>query len=401
MIAELLDSVAEIPPADWDNLVPDGNPFLSYVFLAALENHGAVGPRYGWLPHYVVVRDSGGKLLGAAPMYEKDNSYGEMVFDWAWADAYDRAGGKYYPKLVVASPYTPATGPRLLVSPSADHAAVVQLLIDTAIDYAKRRGLSSLHWLFTNEADTAELVRAGLALRVGCQFHWFNHGYQDFDHFLAQFSSAKRKKLRRERKRVVEQGVSLQRLTGEQVTSEQWTLWHRFYRSTFDRKGGIATLSEGFFREIGQGLGDRVLLVFAHWRGRPVAAALMLRSDRVLYGRHWGCDADFHSLHFEACYYQGLEYAIERGLAVFEPGAQGEHKIQRGFIPTSTYSAHWLSDPGFSRAINRFVAQEQLMMGDYMAELCEHLPFRHPDPNDNTPCTNLSPNPPNRTKKPF
>lgn len=374
--------VCALAAGAWNRLVPAGDPFLDHAFLSALERNGAVGARYGWWPRFVTAQAADGRLLGAMPMYEKDNSYGELVFDWSWADVYARAGGRYYPKLVVAIPYTPATGSRLLVDPLLDAGqaeAVRRCLIDTALDYARDRGMSSIHWLFPSEADTGALWRAGMDVRLGTQFHWFNRGerpYLDFDDYLGEFSSAKRKKLRRERRRVTEQGISLKRLAGDEVESADWTVWQRFYQSTFDRKSGYATLSEGFFRDIGAALGARVLLVLAEHRGAAVAGALMLRSENTLYGRHWGCDADYHSLHFEACYYQGIDYAIEQGLHAFEPGAQGEHKIQRGFRPTTTWSAHWLADPGFDRAVRRFLAHERRLVAEHQADLTTHLPFR-------------------------
>ncbi|MCB1734728.1 MAG: GNAT family N-acetyltransferase [Gammaproteobacteria bacterium] len=381
---EIHDSVTEIGVSDWNAIIADGDPFLDYAFLSALERHGAVGERFGWLPRIVAARTEAGVLIGAMPMYEKDNSYGELVFDWAWADAYARSGGRYYPKLVVGIPYTPATGARLLVHADAiNPGAVRSALIDKAVSYARNRGLSSIHWLFPNERDMGELSRAGMDWRLGTQFHWFNRfgeGYRDFEDYLSEFSSAKRKKLRRERRRVEEQGIVLRRIAGHEVTASEWAIWQRFYQSTFDRKSGYATLSESFFADIGTALGDRVLLVLAEHRGAPVAGALMLRSDTVLYGRHWGCDADYHSLHFEACYYQGIDYAIERGLRVFEPGAQGEHKIQRGFRPTSTWSAHWLADPGFDKAVRHFLINERRRVAEYQAELTAHLPFKQVDP---------------------
>lgn len=383
---EVLETVNAVDPDAWNALVPDADPFLDHAFLSALERHDAVGERFGWLPRFVTVRDTAGDLLGAMPMYEKDNSYGEFVFDWSWADAYARSGGRYYPKLVVGIPYTPATGARLLVKAGTGRAdAVRRALIDTAIGFASERGMSSIHCLFPHEADIGSLWRAGLDWRLGTQFHWFNRignagAYTDFDDYLAEFSSAKRKKLRRERRRVAEQDIVLRRLAGDEVDDAGWRTWQRFYESTFERKSGIPTFSEGFFREVGAKLGQRMLLVFAEHAGKTVAGSLMYRGNKVLYGRHWGCDADYHSLHFEACYYQGIEYAIEQGLTAFEPGAQGEHKIQRGFRPTSTWSAHWLADAGFDKAVRRFLAHERGLVAEYQAELSERLPFKRVEP---------------------
>jgi hypothetical protein len=375
---QVLDSLQGIPATEWDALVAGGDPFLGHAFLAGLERHGAVGAAWGWLPCHIIVRGAAGELLGAAPLYEKHNGYGELVFDHAWARAYERAGGHYYPKLVAAVPYTPATGQRLLLHPQADQPAVARRLIAAAHTLCRERGCSSLHWLFPREQDAALLTAAGHVLRMDCQYHWHNRGWRDFSDYLDSFTAEKRKKIKRERRRAAEQGISLERLPGDAVSEELWAVWHRFYSSTFDRKSGWATLSEGFFRDLGVRLGARVVLVLARQGRRPVAAALLLRGDHVLYGRHWGCEQEFHSLHFEACYYQGLEYALEQGLAVFEPGAQGEHKLQRGFMPTAVYSAHWFPQAGFQQALDDFLRRERWAVADYMQQCCEHLPYKRP-----------------------
>ncbi|MBU1190220.1 MAG: GNAT family N-acetyltransferase [Gammaproteobacteria bacterium] len=375
MQLRIVDNLDAIPAKDWNVLAGDSNPFLAHEFLSALEHHQCVGEKYGWLPRHIVVYQND-LLVGAVPLYLKDNSYGELVFDWAWADAYQRAGLRYYPKAVVAIPYTPATGPRLLLHPSADAEQVSQLLIDAALELSHELELSSLHWLFPNATDTARLQARGFLLRKGVQFHWQNHAYRDFDDFLARFTAQKRKKLKRERRRVVEQGIELRTIHGHEASEQEWEIAHRFYASTFDRKSGTATLSLGFFREIGRTMGDRVVLVFAYDKGRPVACAINLRGRDALYGRHWGCNAEYHSLHFEACYYQGIEYCIRQGLQLFEPGAQGEHKISRGFLPTTTWSAHWIANPQFRTAIADYLQREERAMVDYADELCEHSPYR-------------------------
>jgi predicted N-acyltransferase len=372
---QICDDLGQVPAADWDRLVDPRYPFLRHSFLAGLERHGCLGERYGWLPRHLLLHDPKDRLVGAAPLYLKFNSYGEFVFDWAWADAYQRQGMAYYPKLVSASPYTPATGPKLLRAPDAP-AGIETALIEAAQGLAEELQVSSLHWLFTPKEQTERLRDAGLMIRTGCQFHWQNRGYTDFDHYLSHFSSAKRKQVRRERRRVAEAGVSLRRLHGDQATEGEWALFHRLYEDTFDRKGGLPTLSLDFFLALAEQSPESVLLVLAEHGGEPVAAAFNLVGADALYGRHWGCRAQFHSLHFEACYYQGLDYCIERGLAHFEPGAQGEHKISRGFLPTETWSAHWLAHPGFSAAVADFLARETRAMNDYMAELAEHSPFK-------------------------
>ena len=373
---DVITCIDTIPAGDWNRVSGSGQPFLRHEFLAALERHGCVGEAFGWLPRHVVAYDEDGQLVGAVPLYLKDNSYGEFVFDWAWADAWHRAGLAYYPKLVAAVPYTPVTGPRLLVRPGADRDAVVQTLIKQALTVAEQAGASSLHWLFTASGDTERLVQHGFMRRTSCHFHWHNEGYSSFEAYLSRLSSRKRKKIRRERRHVQEAGISMQVLHGTEVTAEQWQLMHYFYRSTFEQKSGVPTLSLEFFREISRTMGEQLVLVFAHHAGKVVAGAIMLRGDHALYGRHWGCLAEFNSLHFETCYYQGIDYCIEHGLDLFEPGAQGEHKISRGFLPTYTWSAHWIADEQFRVAIQRYLADEHDMMVAYHDELQCRSPFR-------------------------
>jgi len=370
----IAESLEAVPADQWNALTGTDNPFLRHEFLVALERHGAVGRRYGWLPRFVLAR-ARGRLVGALPMYLKTNSYGEFVFDWAWADAYERAGLRYYPKLVVAVPYTPVTGARILVAPDTP-GDTAKRLIARALELAEELRVSSLHWLFPPEHELAPLAAQGLSRRLGVQFHWANKGYRDFDDFLDTFTAAKRKKLRRERRRVAEQGVELEVLHGNELTAEQWGTWHSFYRGTFARLGGVATLSQGFFEEIGNSLADQVVMVFARHAGRDVAAAFSLRGADALYGRHWGCKEEFHSLHFETCYYQGLDYCIRHGLQRFEPGAQGEHKVSRGFLPVQTYSAHWIAHPGFRTAVADFLHREEEGMGHYLESMREHSPYR-------------------------
>ncbi len=375
MQLRIVDNLDVIPAADWNALAGERNPFLAHEFLSALEHHQCVGERFGWLPRHLAVYDRE-RLVGAVALYLKDNSYGEFVFDWAWADAYQRAGLRYYPKAVVAIPYTPATGPRLLLHPDTDTEQVSDLLIDGALELCRELQLSSLHWLFTDAADTARLQARGLLLRKGVQFHWHNPGYRDFQDFLDTFTAEKRKKLKRERRRVVEQAIDLRVVHGHEASEDEWRTAHAFYASTFERKSGMATLSLDFFRQIGQTMGARVVLVFAYANKQPVACAINLRGADALYGRHWGCSEDYHSLHFEACYYQGIDYCIRHGLKLFEPGAQGEHKISRGFVPTATWSAHWIADERFRVAIADYVQREARAMSDYADELHEHVPYR-------------------------
>lgn len=378
MQIQIAHSIDAVSAAQWNRLNPDNNPFLRHEFLAALEHHDCVGRTFGWLPHHILIQDEQRSLIGAAPLYLKTNSYGEFVFDWAWADAYERAGMAYYPKAVCATPYTPATGPRLLVGNDDNADAIRKALMQTALELTRQNDLSSLHWLFPDAVDTGHLEDAGYMLRLGCQFHWSqpHPGYRDFDDFLDTFTAHKRKKLKRERRRVAESGIELRIIHGNEADEGHWQTISHYYQSTFDRKWGTATLNLPFFREVGRTMGEQVVLIFAYADERPVAGALCFRSPTALYGRHWGCDADYHSLHFETCYYQGIDYCIREGLTLFEPGAQGEHKVSRGFLPTPTWSAHWIEDARFREAIADFLRREQRAMIDYIHTLQEHLPYK-------------------------
>lgn len=376
MQVHIIDRLENLPAAQWNELSgARDNPFLSHAFLAGLEQHACVGEHWGWTPRHLAIFD-GDRLLAAVPLYRKTNSYGELVFDHAWADAYHRAGLKYYPKLVAAVPYSPVSGPRLLLHDSAQRDKLVPLLIEQARNLAEQEGCSSLHWLFPDQADMALLQANGMQPRLATQFHWHNHQYRDFDDYLERFSAAKRKKIKRERRRVMEQGIEIEVIHGDRISDEQWAIFHRFYRDTFDKRGGYPTLSEAFFRHLGSHIPQNVVLMLASWQGEYVAGALSLRSATTLYGRHWGCKAEFHSLHFELCYYQGLDYCIRHGLQHFEPGAQGEHKVARGFEPTPVWSAHWLANGEFSQAVSAYLKHETELMQSYMQELRTHLPFK-------------------------
>lgn len=370
------ESIDDIPAGQWNRLVDPDTPFLRHEFLAAMERNGCVGPSYGWLPRHLVLCDAGGQVLAAAPCYLKLNSYGEFVFDWAWADAYRRAALPYYPKLVIACPYTPATGPRILAHPGPEHGRLSRMLIEGSILAAQSLGVSSLHWLFTTEDETALTEQAGMLRRMGCQFHWQNQGYASWDDYLEEFRAEQRKKIRRERRRVREAGIRFRLLRGAEVSGKEWAVFHRLYRSTFEKRGGVPTLSLGFFREIGQTLGESILVVLAYRDDDVVAGAFNLIGRNSLFGRHWGCTENYHSLHFETCYYQGLEFCIREGLARFEPGAQGEHKVRRGFLPVSTWSGHWIADERFRTAIEGFLLAEGQGVRNYVEEMFKHSPFR-------------------------
>ena len=380
----IIDSLNDVSSEAWNALLGTHIPFLRHEFLSALEKHHCVGEATGWIPQHILLYE-GETLLGATPQYLKTNSYGELVFDWAWAEAYQRSGLNYYPKLVTAIPYTPATGPRLLIAPNGarekeERDKIATQLIQAALEHAKKLKLSSVHWLFPHEQDMQQLKQQGLLIRLGCQFHWNNlpgeQRYRDFDDYLDHFTSSKRKKIRRERRQVSESGVTLQRLQGNELSDAQWQSVHRHYCSTFDRLSGYATLSLDFFRDISQTMPQQLIVIVAEHKGNTVASAICFRDDNTLYGRHWGCDAHFQNLHFEACYYQGLEYCIEHKLQRFDPGAQGEHKISRGFLPTPTWSAHWIADPQFRAAIAEFLQRETPGMQHYIQALSEHSPFK-------------------------
>jgi len=382
MRTAVVNQIKDIPAGEWNRVSGTAHPFLRHEFLSALESNGCVGDAYGWWPQHIVVYDASDTLVGIAPLYLKNNSYGEFVFDWAWADAYHQAGMPYYPKLVSAIPYTPVTGSRLLVHPASDQAQVHRALIDRALSLITELQASSLHWLFSSESDTALLCEAGFMRRTGCHFHWHNHGYASFEDFLSRLSSRKRKKIRRERRHVQEAGIEMRIVHGHEASAGQWQIMHAFYRSTFEKKSGMPTLSLGFFLEISRTMGEQVVLVFASQGDEVVAGAIMLRGKDALYGRHWGCREEFNSLHFEACYYQGIDYCIRNNLQLFEPGAQGEHKISRGFLPAYTWSAHWIVDERFRQAIRRYLQQEHELMGDYHDELMETSPFRKTEADD-------------------
>ncbi len=375
---EVLDDLREIDADDWDNCAGSENPFLRHAFLLAMEKHGCVGNGTAWRPQHLVVY-RGDQFVGATPLYLKFDSYGEYVFDWAWADAYQRSGMQYYPKLVAAVPFTPVSGKRMLIAPGEDFAEIAGLLVDSALQHARKLKVSSLHWLFTSEVDTQLLENHGHLRRTGYQFHWCNEGYKSFDDFLASFSSAKRKKIKRERRYVREADVVLEVFEGRELTNEHWQQFYTFYRSTIECRGAIPYLNIAFFKEIGTTMADNIVMILASHDGKIVAGALNLKGDDTLFGRYWGSLGEFNSLHFETCYYRAIEYCIDKGLQRFEAGAQGEHKLSRGFLPSKTWSAHWLSHPEFSQAISRFLQREHQGIDNYVDVLQSHSPFRQSD----------------------
>ena len=370
----LHSAIAEIPAAEWDACAGADNPFVSHAFLSVLEDSGSAGPRTGWLPRHAALRDPAGTLLALAPMYAKSHSYGEYVFDHGWANALERAGGEYYPKLQVAVPFSPVPGPRLLCRPGGGVPAAT--MAGALAQACRELGLSSVHVTFCTEPEWDALGQAGWLQRLGMQFHWENEGYASFDDFLAALSSRKRKVLRRERRDANAAGLSFQALSGSDLRERHWDAFYRFYTATVDRKWGSAYLTRQFFSLLGERLGDRVVLMLAEQDGRPVAGALNLAGTEALYGRNWGCRGDWPFLHFELCYYRAIDWAIAHGLKRVEAGAQGRHKIQRGYLPKPTYSAHWIAHPGLRRAVKAFLDEERPQMAAEMAALAEDSPFR-------------------------
>ena len=369
----LVQGIDRIEAADWDACAGADQPFLSHAFLSALEASGSASADSGWLPLHLAA-ERNGRLIACAPMYLKSHSYGEYVFDWGWADAFERAGGQYYPKLQVAVPFTPVPGPRLLARPDVDIAKTA--LIQGLLSAASQIDCSSLHITFCQDQEWRELGEAGMMQRTGVQYHWHNRGYADFDAFLATLKSSKRKMIKKERARVRAQGLELETLTGDALTPDIWDHFYPFYRATVDKRWGGAYLNKRFFREIGQLMPERIVLVMARHEGRYVAGAMNLLGSDTLFGRNWGCRQDFEFLHFEACYYAAIDFAIERGLARVEAGAQGQHKLQRGYEPVPTYSAHWIRDPNFRKAVKRFLDDERQDMAIERELLKGHLPYR-------------------------
>jgi predicted N-acyltransferase len=378
---DIAASLAEVSAADWDGLDGAGNPFLSHAFLEALESHGCVGGDSGWQPRHLLLRDDADRLVGAVPRYLKAHSWGEFVFDWSWAQAYARAGLAYYPKHLAAVPFTPVTGPRLLVRPGPDARVLRTALAEALRIHAEREDHSGVHANFTTEADQQALEAAGFLRRYDCRFLWRNRGYRDFDDYLDGFRADKRKKVRRERRRVAESGISFVSLAGETIEPSLWDTLFGFSERTFLLHGNAHYLNAGFLADVACRRPGSVVVKVAERERAPVAAAIFFQGGGTLYGRYWGAGSQEDCLHFEACYYQGIEHCIAHGLDAFDPGTQGEHKLARGFEPTLTQSAHWLSHPGFMAAVARHLERERAAVEEYLAAAAAHLPFqRGPTP---------------------
>jgi uncharacterized protein len=374
--ARLLRSIAEVEASEWNALVGSAaQPFLRHEFLLSLEEAGCTTAKTGWAPEHVIARDADGRLAGAVPLYRKSHSRGEFVFDFSWANAYAQHGLRYYPKLISAVPFTPVSGPRLLLSPALEAQATRATLIRAVAEHARAEGLSSWHVLFPTEAELVDLTAGGLIPRRDCQFHWFNRGYESFDAFLATFTAEKRKKAKRERRRVAEAGIVFDTRSGADMDNALWHTVYEFYADTFYRHGHEPYLNLKFFKLIGLAMPERLMLKIARQGGTPIALAIFFVGDDALYGRYWGAGGNYHSLHFETCYYQGIEYCIEKGLSRFEPGTQGEHKVPRGFVPALTSSAHYIADERFAAAIREFAAREAHGVDAYAAAVNEHVPY--------------------------
>ncbi len=366
----ILDSLGSIAPAQWDALAGD-HPFVSHAFLHTLQETGCTGKDTGWQPCHLTLWKNGA-LAAAMPLYEKTHSYGEYVFDWAWADAYHRHGLNYYPKLVCASPFTPVCGPRVLAGSLADR----RLLIDTALACARDSGASSLHCLFPDQESAQALHSAGMMMRSSVQFHWQNEGFPHFEAFLARMNHDKRKKVRQERRKVESAGIVYRWASGTEASPADWRFFIECYNRTYREHHSSPYLNLDFFLRLTVAMPENLLLIIGERDGTPVACALNVLGNNTLYGRYWGSREFISGLHFETCYYQAIEFCIARGIARFEGGAQGEHKLARGLLPVATVSGHWLAHPEFATAVSRFLERETRGIGQYVSELEDHSPFK-------------------------
>lgn len=371
-----LEGLHQITAARWNALCPLDYPFIRHEFLSALETSNSVSITQGWRPQHLTVEENG-ELIAAIPLYVKSHSYGEYVFDWAWADAYKRYGLSYYPKLISAIPFTPCTGARLLIANENRRVELLPLMIAAIKTHAQTLHASSWHCLFPNEDVSTQLIATGTVQRIGCQFHWFNRNYKDWNDFVATMNSRKRKNINKERHNVYDQGIQFLVKEGHSITEEDWSLFYRLYCNTYlKRSGHTGYLTEDFFRLLNQYCSDAVVMILAQHNNTTIAASLYFKDSTTLYGRYWGCVEEYAFLHFETCYYQGIEYAIKQGLQRFDGGAQGEHKIQRGFEPIITYSNHWLARDDFQQAISNFTEQEAKAIYVYQQDAKHYLPFK-------------------------
>lgn len=362
-------------PEQWNRLNTDNNPFLRHEFLYGLEITNCLEPE-GWHGQHICIEDDG-QLIAAMPLYLRSNSYGEFVFDWAWADAFERAGGSYYPKFVSAIPFTPVRGQRLLVDKSrADSIEMKKLLIETLVHSTQQNNISSCHSLFPIEEELPLYSEQGFMLRHSFQFHWQNKGYRDFDDFLSRLSSKKRKQIKRERRQAIEAGIEIEILTGNDISDAQWQVFYEFYCSTFHKRWGNPRMTLDFFRHLSEKMPESTLLILASQAGNYIAGAFAMVGEETLYGRHWGCKRQLPFLHFELCYYQTIDYCIRNGLKAVDAGVQGEHKLNRGFDPVRTFSAHWIHHQGFRKAIDDFLVRERDEIEFYIGNMEQHSPYK-------------------------
>jgi len=371
-----IDAIGKVDPAAWDACAGPENPFLLHGFLRAMEESGSASARSGWQPAHVLVENRQRDLVAAAPLYVKGHSYGEYVFDWGWAEAWQNSGRPYYPKLQSAVPFTPATGRRLLVRPGEDDLMLMGVLGDAIAGIGERNKLSSAHITFLTRDEAFLLEERGWMLRVGEQYHWHNQGYRTFDDFLSALSSRKRKAIRKERERAQALGARIHCLSGDDLKPAHWDAFYRFYLDTVEKKWAQAYLTRGFFDRLTGPLAERVMLVMAEKDGDWVAGALNFVGSDTLFGRNWGAAGDFRFLHFEMCYYRAIDFAIERGLAKVEAGAQGEHKISRGYLPVPTYSVHWIREASFRSAVGNFLERERVAVLRQIEMSAEEGPYR-------------------------
>ena len=374
MKAHCISSLSEVAAEQWDGLIRDGHPMLSHGFLLAMEQHACLTEASGWHPRYLLLEQSQ-RLVAAMPLFEKHNSWGEFVFDQAWAEAYARYGEAYYPKLVAAIPFSPVFGQKLLIEAGREKELYPQLM-EAALQVARQLQVSSVHILFPLPEEQQYFEQQGWIARHDCQYHWENQNYASFDEFLGKLIHKKRKNIRQQRRKVAEAGIRFRQLDGNTASTEDWRQFTVFYDSTYERKWGAPIFNQAFFEAVAGALGERMILVLAEREGVAIAGALMYRSDNILYGRHWGCVEYHDGLHFETCYYRGIEYCIEHGIRIFEPGAQGEHKIARGFAPVRTHSAHWLQDERFRPAVEQFCSEERRAVAQYIEQAQRHSPYK-------------------------
>lgn len=368
-------SIDEINAGEWNRLAGDG-PFMRHEFLAALEHSGSAAAASGWQARHLTCNNESGRLIGALPLYLKSHSYGEYVFDWAWADAWHRAGLQYYPKLTSAVPFSPVPGNRLLLESSGDPSATAHAMVEAVIELAKQLQVSTAHCLFPIESELETWTKGQFLLRKDYQYHWRNTDHPDFESWLATFRAEKRKKVHRERRRIREAAIEFQYLSGHELDVKLLDIVYAFYADTYHKRGRTPYLTRTFFTEVARTLPDSLLIILATRHRDPVATAICFRNRHTLFGRHWGCGPEFHSLHFETCYYRGIDYCLANGLGTFNPGTQGEHKLARGFEPTPTWSAHWIADPRFREPVADYLRRETAMIDAYIDEARLHLPFK-------------------------